>query len=189
MVETDSLVRCRGRAGEGWLWALPLPCLFLWLPFLPPWLWVPVLVPLPGVSTADSSQPTTGACRPNPFLIHNPKESVWISSLVHRWGNWGILGLDHMAWIESRSVGLESAHSRLINSSRFCLIFKCPKRLPSTCLQTLSHLIFPVKSFLQEMSHQSSEFRIPSPPFTYQLQPWASYLTSEPRFFLFVQWG
>lgn len=55
-------------------------------------------------------------------------------------------------------------------AGRFCL--------PRARLQTLSHLIIPVQSFQQE----TSESRISSPPFPYHLQPWASYLTTEPQF-------
>ena len=62
-----------------------------------------------------------------------------------------------------------------------CLISKGLKCLPRACLQTLSHLIFPVQSFQPE----ASESRTSSPPFPYHLQPWESYLTSEPQFSCF----
>ena len=220
-VGTHSLVWCRVRGAEGCFWALPLPSphLCLWLLPISPWPWVPVLTLFPGVSTADSSQTMAGICLLDDSVISNSKEPVWISLLVDRWGNWTMLGLDHITWIELRSDGLESASVHpdsvwfiytyilamhkvcgiLVSWPRIkpmplaleawclshwttrevpCLIFKCLKCLPRARLQTLSHLIFPVQSFQQE----TSESRISSPPFPYHLQPWASYLTSEPQF-------
>lgn len=73
MVDTDSLVRLRGRAEKGG--AAPLsstspasPSTSL-TPSTQPLLWVPVLAPLPGVSTADSSQSVAGAGSPLFFFF------------------------------------------------------------------------------------------------------------------------
>lgn len=50
-----------------------------------PWLWVPVWVPCPGVSTADSSQPVAGTGGPPPLITNDAEELVLFSFILYMW--------------------------------------------------------------------------------------------------------